>query len=71
MKKDLKKFLIKEAECQEWLNPEARGFFPALQRSIKERMGERFKYAFAVGQKVDTDWETGIPENVKKIVTGK
>ena len=71
IKKDLNKFLIKDAECQEWLHQKVWGFFPALQQSLGKRMPKGFKYALAVGQKTNTDWEPATPADIKKLVTGK
>ena len=70
-KKNLVKFVLQDAECQEWLNPKAREFFPTLQKSLESLKMKVFKYAFAVGQKTDPDWELTTPADVKKLVTGK
>ena len=64
-------YLIKDAECREWLNPKKRGFFPALKKSLENLKLKVFDYAFALGQKSDTDWEPTTPKKVKRIVTGK
>lgn len=71
LKKQMISYLIKDAECREWLNPKKRGFFPALKKSLESLKLKVFDYAFALGQKSDTDWEPTTPKKVKKIVTGK
>lgn len=67
----LAKYLIEDAECQEWLDRKRWGFFPALRRTLEGFTIKLFDYALALGQKRDTDWEKTTPADIKKIVTGK
>ena len=71
IKLNLAKYLIDDAECQEWLDRKRRGFFPALRRTLEGFTTKLFDYALAVGQKRDTGWEKTTPADIKKIVTGK
>ncbi|HIC26711.1 MAG TPA: hypothetical protein EYO81_00450 [Gammaproteobacteria bacterium] len=73
MKKELADFVLRDAECREWLNVKKKGFFSSL---IDALIGQAFRikvfgYAFNVGQKSSTTWEETSPVNVEKLVKYK
>ena len=68
MKEELAEYVLRDAECREWMNSRKRGFFKSLKESLESLKCRFFGYAENVAQKSSTSWEETSPANVEKLV---
>jgi hypothetical protein len=68
MKEELAKYVLQDAECQEWLSSKKKGFFNSLKKSLETLSYRFFGYAINVDQKSSTTWEETSPAKVEKLV---
>ncbi len=71
MKQDLANFVLRDAECREWLNSKKKGFFPSLKKALEKLTTRFFGYAYNVDQKTSTTWEETSPAKVQKLVESR
>ena len=68
VKQQLAEYVLKDAECREWMNSKKKGFFKSLKKSLESLKYRFFGYAENVAQKSSTSWEETSPANVEKLV---
>ena len=54
MKQELANFVLRDAECREWLNSKKKGFFRSLKKALEKLTTRFFGYAYNVDQKTTT-----------------
>jgi len=68
IKKICSKYIITDAQCQEWVDLKQKGFLNRLLKAIKKINHKGLSYSQNVGYKSSTSWENVSEKNVRKLV---